>query len=361
MTFWESTNNYGQILQLFALSETLKRKGHDPFLIKFYRIPPNHKKKVLASKFNLFQLLDFVNKLFVHDKDEIRKFNHFKSKYLSFGNRNYYSLDDLKRNPPKADMYIVGSDQVWNNNFSISVEPFLLGFGNPGIKRVAYAASFGVSDLDTESKKIFLKYLKDFDAISVRERSGVGICNDLGSISVDWVLDPTMLFTKENWFQMLNISDSEPNNTIFIYTLGHSSNNDKDRFISHANQLEGFSVIHASANNDGLGGFLPTIEEWIGCINNSSFVVTTSFHGVVFCLLCKTNFVVLPSQGNKEGMNERIDSLLGLVELKDHIAKEFSAENFNFLLGKKIDWNRVNTLIQEKRDSSFSFLESNFV
>ena len=116
-------------------------------------------------------------------------------------------------------------------------------------------------------------------------------------------------------------------------------------------------VRHAAANNDLSGSFFPTIPQWVEHIANSKLVITTSFHGMVFCIINNVNFILLPNTGKAQGMNVRIDSLLGLIGLRDHVMNDFDREKLDSILNKKVDWERINTIIQSKRDKSLTFLK----
>lgn len=368
MTFWESKNNYGQILQLFALQKIVGDLGHNPFLIRYKRIPIPYKSEnfVVNFKIKLKNFLKFIyttiRGLFVKKKlanDEKRKFEEFKKKYIVSEGSDYLDYKDLIKKPPVADVYIVGSDQVWNNNFSVSAEAFLLGFGNNKIKRIAYAASFGQKKLSDKTNQLFNKYIQNFNSVSVREESGVDICMDLKVSNPEWVLDPTLLFTKEDWIKMLELPDiKEEQKSIFIYTLGNSKILDKDKFIGYANSLKDYKVVHASANSDDSGNVLPTIPEWVNYIKNAELVITTSFHGMVFCILNNTNFIVLPNTGHAEGMNERIYSVLTLLNLEEHMIESFSEKTVSNIFSKKIDWNSINNILENKRKFSIEFLKN---
>ncbi|MGK6352535.1 polysaccharide pyruvyl transferase family protein [Parapedobacter sp. DT-150] len=368
MTFWESKNNYGQILQLFAMQKILKKLGHDPFLIKYYRIPEKKKMPLIQKlrpgyvlrviKYRLKQLVKQDQQLNFDDK---REFDAFKRQFLVFGEQDYLSLLSLYNQPPVADAYIAGSDQVWNNSFSVPAEAFLLGFGGSHIRKIAYAASFGQPVLNEETAIIFRKYIHNFTAIGVREETGVDICRSLGTDRARWVVDPTLLFDKEDWAGLLHLGEETPKDTIFIYTLGNSEIKDKDKFIDYAKNLTGIGVVHASANNDPSGTYWPTIPQWVNNIRKAKLVITTSFHGMVFCLINNTNFIVLPNTGHAQGMNERIVSLLDLVGLKDHMMSYFSKQSFNTIMNKDISWGAVNDILAKKRGDSLAFLEKSLI
>lgn len=366
ITFWESNNNYGQILQLYAMQSALQKMEHSPFLIQYHRVRPVVKKPFLQRLVDMNVLASVKYHLTGTRRkkalmmDEKRGFKEFKNKYILFGETHYYNLDELRQNPPEADVYITGSDQVWNHTFFVSPETFLLGFGEPGVKRISYAASYGVKSQDVDTQSMFKQHLGAFSGISVREQSGVGLTEQLG-FKAEWVLDPTMLFTKEEWIKLLKLQEvgenpGEKKDQVFIYTLGNSKIRDKDKFIKYAKGLKAFDVVHATANDDFSGNAYPTIPEWVYHISTSRLVITTSFHGMIFCILNNTNFVVLPNTGHAEGMNERVESMLGALGLSDHLMPYFDEEKINALVQKETNWKYINEKLLSWRRKSYDFL-----
>lgn len=367
ITFWESNNNYGQILQVLALQTVLLKEGHTPFLIRYHRVKQKKKLRLLKV-FKIRGYINFVKRKFKFSKknrflskEDKREFENFKNKYIIYGENDYYSLEELKKNPPQADVYITGSDQIWNNNFAVSAEAFLLGFGDRNIKKLSYAASFGVNHQDQQTQILFKKHLNSFSGISVREKKGLDITKQLG-FDATWVLDPTMLLDKKEWYELLaneavSTSENCKNKQIFIYTLGNSIIKDKDKFIEYSYKQKNYKIVHTSANNDFSGKDFPTIPEWFNHINKSQLVITTSFHCIVFCIITKTNFIVLPNTGKAIGMNDRIESLLNKLGLIDHLLPTFNKELFDKILHKKPDWKLIHREIANWREESYAFFK----
>lgn len=363
MTFWESQNNYGQLLQGFALQKYLNNKGHDAFIIRFLRVPKVKKRGILQKirRFNLNKYLhNRINRtnILFEKNSKPRQFDAFRNNMI-FSEESYKSLDDLAQSPPDADIYICGSDQIWNDSFPVSCEPFLLDFGSPSVKRVAYAASFGKKDLKEESHDMFIEKLKNFDSISVREQSAVILCKELGVDNALWVPDPTLLFNKVEWAKYLEINLQVPKTKkqIFIYTLGNSDIKDRKQFIYYAKSLKDTEVIHATANGDFSGNVTPTINEWVKHISMSNFVITTSFHGMVFSIIFGVNFAILLNTGQAVGMNERIYSLLSKLGLEDHIMDKFDEDKLIELSTKTVDWTKVYSILFDWKIVADLFLE----
>jgi hypothetical protein len=366
LTFWESQDNYGQLLQAFALQSYLEKMGNEVFLVKYRRIP-HVKKRTFGERVKNFDLKRFLESRFPsigaasnHDSKIDRYFDAFRETYINFSDKTYDTLEQLKAAPPKADVYICGSDQIWNNSFSVSCEAFLLGFGEKNVKRIAYAASFGMKELPLETERLFRDHIHNFDKVSVREKSGLNICKKLGYESAIWVPDPTMLFGKDDWLRLFPAGKAQERNygkRLFLYTLGNSPINERESYIEFANSLEDVEIFHVSANNDFSGNSYPSIPDWIHTLSESDFVITNSFHGTLFSVLFNKNFVVLPNTGSKSGMNERVISLLDKFDLEGRISYEFDQDNLNKLVFDEIDWSAVNHKVEDWKLTTDKFFE----
>lgn len=366
MTFWESQNNYGQLLQAFALQTYLKQKGHDVFFIRFYRIPSSKKKSALSRL--KFKVILYLNDHFnlnleltkAGSPEPDRGFTPFKKQHLKFSPRSYTSLAELQQHPPQADAYICGSDQVWNNTFKVPAEPFFLPFGEASTKRIAYAASIGQKEISPETAQLFKRQLAHFNAVSVREKSSLSICIGAGYKNPVWVPDPTLLFTKQDWLRLLPVpaGNFKPGSKkVFVYTLGNSAIRDKEAYLDYIRAMPGVDMQHASANGDNSGNCFPSIPQWLGLISESDFIMTNSFHGMVFCIIFNKKFIILPNTGAKEGMNERITSLISKFNLEHHMMFGFEKAKMDELMSKETDWDFVNAQIADWRHVAYEFLD----
>ena len=184
VTFYESSDNYGEQLQCFALQRFLLSIGHNPFLIRYgFESTYFHwlKKRNFTSWKGAKLMFSHVMSALISTMDDPRGFKAFRKKHIKVSPRCYNNIYELRRNPPKADCYIVGSDQVWAQLLSIeNNKTFFLDFGSPSISRIAYAPSFAMSEYPIDLRDALRVQLAKFDALSVRERSGVQICQDLG-------------------------------------------------------------------------------------------------------------------------------------------------------------------------------------
>lgn len=367
ITFWQTRDNYGQILQCYALQYILKRLGHNPFLIRY-----THSEVKLINNRQRLKLL--INKLFSpgHTKtqirqkkpsSDIREFEKFKQKYISMGDTTYHSINELRKDPPVADAYIVGSDQVWSKSLAFEEnKAFFLDFGSKRIKRVSYAASFAKNKYEDKYKRSLKRLLKAFDNISVREKSGVSICQEVG-YDAHLVLDPTLLLNFNIYSSEFNISHRHKNQ-IYVYALNIQS--PEDIFWGSINQYadkEKLSIIVTTSsgyiNSSKIFGDIkynnPTIPKWLENISSSSLVVTTSFHGIVFCLLSHTPFLYVPLKGLWSQGNNRVLDLLGALGLSDRAI----SDDHDFVCKSQsiINWEEIDDRLMILRENSIDFLK----
>ena len=383
ITFWESTDNYGQVLQAYALQRVLKSMGHEPFLIRYSikasqtgEKSPSILKKILKLLlvYPLIKSIKMRKELkenakwrsMIEKKNEARKFRYFRSSYIEQSTIVYNLIEEIRSNPPVADCYISGSDQVWTMLLSNeSNAAYFLDFGGKNVKRISYAASFGRSEYPEYLHQRLKELLMRFDAISVREQEGIEICNSLG-IKAEHVLDPTLLLSKVDYLNNLHIEDESKENSLYVYSINVRTSEDlywsELRRYADANGLD-ISVTTSSGNIPGREIYddanysYATIEEWLKNINRAQLVATTSFHGVVFCLLMHTNFVYVPLKNSRAKGNGRVVSLLKTVNLLEKIC--YKATDVDSCLNIAIDWTMVDDIMKRNRISSISFLQKN--
>ena len=362
MTFWWSEDNYGQLLQCYALQKYLRDKGHDAYLIRY-----DHRKdftklsywrKILRATNPVWLYKYLLNKKRkIVDKYEKtnnpRKFEEFRSKYLKQTERIYYSYNQLVEDPPLADVYIAGSDQIWNT-FSLPTKKainilnaFFLNFGDPSIKRISYAASFGKEKVDNDFLKEVSALLRNFDYVSVREKSGLDICKQCGLDNVEWVPDPTILLDVNIYralYREQNIKKQDKP-YLFLYLLENDSNFSIKRIYNWAKN-KNIEVVYISGNmqQSNYKKTHPTIPEWIYLLEFAEYVITNSFHCTVFSLMFSKKFGIIPRAGKNIYANCRFESIFQLLELENRFI------NFNYLnLDVPIDWQSVSRNYQNIR------------
>ena len=374
ITFWQSHDNYGQILQCFALQQQLIKMGHKPFLIKY--IPSNKTNQTfLGGKlWKLIQIYPILQKLknlqkikdakIFYIKNKQRKFDEFREKYILTNGIVYHGLSNIQNNPPEADCYLCGSDQIWSmlldNNEN---QAFYLNFGKKEVKRIAYAASFGRDVYPVELNDLLHNMLIKLNAVSVREQTGIDICAKVGIQAID-VLDPTLLLSLNEYSQIIK-KTSINQKYFYIYSLNITSEKELywSELLNYANK-HGLKSISTTSSGYFIGKEIcsntqyvyATVPQWIGYIQNAEFVATTSFHGVVFCLILHTNFIYFPLKGIHSRGNSRVFSLLESLGLHDKIFR--NNMTIEQIIEHTIDWNMVEAKLSVKKKHSIDFLKN---
>lgn len=379
LTFWNGNSNYGQILQCWALQQHLRKMGHEPYVIRF--IPSNYisplkaflKQVLFVEKVKLFREFLFNRSVYRIRKrnqknDQVRDFESFRRDNLQMSERVYRNLAEIQKNPPSADAYIVGSDQVWAQMLSSrNSRAFFLDFGRPETKRIAYAPSFVVKEYPKEYQEELKSLLNRFEAISCREYSGVDICKSLG-INAEKVLDPTLLLDKELYLDLIGES-IEKKDQIFIYSLNISSSeqirwNELKAFASECNLAVKVTPSQGYFAADELFGdeveyLYATPKEWLKTIAESRLVVTPSFHGIVLSIILGTPFVYVPLGGQYASGNSRITDLLADLGQEGRILK--NEIDYATVEKQSIEWDNVYCRLTNMRHSSIEYIHNSLI
>lgn len=286
-------HNYGGALQAFAIHFFLKKNGFDSLLI-------NHL-PVSNSKIKYF--FSSIKRLFCLRKHKENNITSFIKKHVACTDAmNCFSSRLVKKNG--FDTIIVGSDQVWRPKYCYHIENYYLKFAkkNP-INRIAYAASFGVDDWEYTLKQTrkCSRLAKKFDAISVREESGVELCKEKLGVNASWVLDPTLLLTREDYLRICNEIPICTEKYLAVYVL------DENKEVTAAYEKESttrglvIKKFHADSKST------LTVPEWLALFRDASYVVTDSFHGTVFSIIFGKDFNCIYNRGRGSA---RFESLL---------------------------------------------------
>ena len=355
--------NYGSVLQTYATQKVLSDLNTDPVIIDYYR--KDQKKEDLLDNtinisgvFNRNFLTRIIGKIVLKKTidNQLRVYSSFLDNNIKLTDKKYYSFNELEENPPVADIYLTGSDQVWNSTWNKGIDKaYFLEFVPKGKRRVAYAASIGKEKLDEEEKEITKEMLEKYEFIGVRESSAKEIINDLGiKKNVEHVLDPTLLLNKKEWEKFEVDIPEKGKDYILVYQL-NSRNKEFDRYVKNLSKNKKIKVIRVS--NQGYqkikyGKFknCPTVEEFISYFINAKYIVTDSFHATAFAINFNKQFVdIFPPKFSK-----RLQSILDLTGLQDRKIEDFN--NFD-IIEKKIDYTKVNKIMEDERKKSIEFLK----
>jgi hypothetical protein len=361
ITYW-NVPNYGAMLQAHALCDYLINKGHEVYFIDC--------RYIYRREYPLWRILMSRSLLAVKLKVA---FNYSRQEMCSFvvglkRTRPYNSYKSLKQNPPDCDMYIVGSDQMWNPSwFAKELDTVLLNFGDKTTKRIAYAVSFGTNSWLAESERRFKELLNNFSKVSVREQSGVDLVYQITGRECHFLPDPTLLFDKSYYNKFHKTHQKNTYSYIFKYALNWNKSkvNAFSDYIADVIGCKNIITQHEKSNPVSLlQQFLKInkkigVSEWLNRIANSCFVITDSFHGTIFSILNRKPFIVIliNDEHNLSGMNERIISLLHFLGLENRMFEQLEPSKLRQVVNEPIDWNTVDSRIVLWRKETDSFFE----
>ncbi len=359
ITFWDTEDNYGQVLQCYALISFLESMGHSAYLVRT-KATPKKRGGIVHKLFTLLFLLLHPSSLTALKRKRNgiqpgmpkapfidRGFSRFKEENIPCTD-TIYNYDDLLKKTLDVDALICGSDQIWS-----TMDP-LLFLQIPGrFKRISYSASFGGAKLVNYLDKRQVKaWLESFDFISVRESDGIEICKKMG-LQAEILPDPTLLLRSNEYESLLNKENRDANEPyLLLYLLGNKMDVDiKEVFELAEEKHLTVKYVASQGRYDEYEKLYPTIPEWLYLVKNARVVVTNSFHGTVFSLIFNTPFMTIPLSGNAKRMNRRIIDLLSTYHMADRMyegdfRKAFNQMDFSFFnLVHEKNINYVRTLL----------------
>lgn len=373
-------NNYGAELQAFALQKKLESKGFQAEIIDYlyyknwrYKdtkesrpfIPLSLKDRILYwVKYRAVNFL--IEKVFTVFNGNIRRrlerFSSFHKEYSRFS-KEFRSYPALYRERMNYDVYMVGSDQVWNPSANSSIEPYFLTFAPKGSKKISYASSFGVSVIEEDLHGRFRALLDNIEEISVREESGVQLVKQLTGRDATLVVDPTLLLTSAEWEVCEKLYPNMPKRYVLIYQLSESRTIvGLAKLISKKINAPVFRICKRAFHENIDSGIQNILDagpsEFLYLIHNAEFVITNSFHGTAFSVNYHKPFFTVLS--NKKKNNARMESLLRAIDLQNRLVYEesYKSEVIDLDIDSAFSTDTENKL-NELRNSSQDFLLNN--
>lgn len=345
--------NYGALLQAFALCHSLSKLNVDAQVLDYrnsviedmYFYPSFSHRKAFKAKI----------KYIIQGKSELKrreKFENYRNEYLNLSGE-LCTTDDLIKVSERYDIFITGSDQVWNYSAHNFDKNYFLQFVNDKRKKYSYAASFGVVSLPNDYINEYQNLLSDFAMCSVREKQGLDILKklDIEQCRVD--IDPSMLLSKEEWLNEFNISVNQKQKYIFAYYFELT-----ETLRSYIEQLaEKTGCIVVFIGNPIKAPFhcrckaLKTADpiDFVNAIANAEYVVTNSFHGTAFSIIFNKKFYVELLKTDSR-VNSRIENILQTFSLNSRLIDSTDVNS-------EVDWNCVNSKIKELRIASLNYLK----
>lgn len=344
--------NYGAVLQAYALQRYLSNIGNEVAIIDFRRNEDEKAYNILKVPRNIKEGIKlFLNlKYYQQLNSRKKRFTAFLQDNVALTNR-YTCLQDFKKNPLQADLFISGSDQVWNCSNGIIPE-FFLDFDVDTAKRISYGASIGVDSIPEKYRKIVQQKLSRFDAISVREDDAQKILKTEIGLDAKVVCDPVLLLDRKVWELFIQPKAYIKEKYILCYSL--LSNEEVQRCINKVKSKLNYPVYIISGNGYvGLHGDNVIRNagpiEFLNWIYYAEYVICCSFHGTVFSSIFNKNFVSVVDR-NKPS---RVMGFLKNIGLSDHIY----SEDFNVLTGNNMNADSMEYKLKKLHNSGVEFLE----
>lgn len=345
--------NYGASLQEYALLKFLNIQGWQASVLHYK--PPylsgHFNLRSVSARFDkpLIKQLYLLAKLPARLKalKKKRAFDAFHKKYIPTDSKLYKNNEELKKDLPEGDVFICGSDQIWNSFFENGKDPaFYLNFVPDTKKKISYAASFAIDELEENVKPLVKENVERMHAVSVRETSGLTILKDLGIEKAVQVLDPVFLLDRSHWDKFIF-----PINEDFIFIYDFDSNPLIKEIALELKKEKGWKIYSLNQNIDYADEnfWLEGPERFLSLVSQSQINLTNSFHSLAFSLIFQQQFVVV---NRTEKINTRMRDLLQLVGLKDHLIthqREYEAL-------KTIDFSKVEDVQAAHIKKSQEFL-----
>lgn len=372
-------DNYGAELQAYALQWKLNQMGYDAELIDLQKIEKDlasNVSSILPAIKNRFTVYGWkapyeIAKLAVdvlkrkksakqnenNASEKHKLFLNFFDKYIRHS-RRYYTIEEIRHTTDlNYDVYIAGSDQIWNYMHNDNLDVYFLEFAKKfGARRISYAASISAASIPKKYQDEYKNLLGNIEHLSVRELQGAKLIKELTGREAEVVLDPTLLITSNEWKQNIAINPLQGEKYVLVYTLSGSKYiHDLCEYV--ADKL-GCKIVSMKINfrKDDSKKITDLFElgpqEWVGLISGATYVITDSFHGTAFSINFNKPFTTLVNPVSN--MNSRVLSILEITGLKNRIIYD---DGKNMLPDSlTVDYEPVNNIIAEWREKSLSFI-----
>lgn len=352
--------NYGSFMQAYATQQSIEKLGYRAEIID-YCYPnelhgfrkPSFQSRILHAASSLVKSLLPGNPY----RTLNRRWNNACARYYHLS-RPYASRSSLIENPPIYDIYLVGSDQVWNERFIRKDNTFFAAFAPPSARKVAFGSSFGC--LEVSDRAFYKSNLMSLQSIAIRESSGVRLAESItGRTDIQHVLDPSFLLSAQEWRDISTDVPKRKRNYIFIY-----GSNAEDYILSTAKALARENDLDIlRCNGSALDYFRKDVHyvldagplEWLSLIDGAALVIACSFHGIAFSIQFNRPFIGI-RLGNEQ-YDSRMDGLLAQFGLSDSSLTVGDKMVLDFDKISRIDWGEINHILEEQRQSSLHVLK----
>ena len=350
-------NNYGAVLQAVALKETLNDR-HDASIVNYACPAIDGMYNYIGKRSALQKIWDLIRyiaslRISLSSKHKKIKFKKFSNEFICTGPE--YTPKDIQRANDQYDVFIAGSDQIWNIKLTDNDANYFLAFA-PEHKRFSYAASFGSASL-SGNMDLFINELSKFRSLLVREEAGKKILKGIGfsESSVQVVCDPVFLLTKSQWISKLSLTRPSNGYILSYYVAPANNMFDFTRKLSKDTNLKVVSLNHLDRDLKCRG--LPVKEkldagpiEFLELLLGADYIVTTSFHAMAFALIFNVPFYY-ELDNNLNNNNSRLEEIAKIFNVESRrIIDNHSRDNSPY------DWNKINSIMKEYSKNSMNVL-----
>ncbi|WP_182866196.1 polysaccharide pyruvyl transferase family protein [Rhodopirellula sp. JC639] len=361
------SNNYGALLQAYALRSWLIKQGVDAEFINY------HPRYVEEGKFavdlsadgirtNLKSLFLQYSKLRSHlfHRQALTALDEFRTSRLGIDGPIWRSPEELDSAGLQYDLLICGSDQIWNPSPQFGLDPvYFLNFRATARRRISYAASFGSNELPSVFHRDVKRFLERFDAISIRERGGAAFAELLVGRPVRCLPDPTFLI--RDYSALIDEDTIVTSHAIFSYVLRSGTGFPRlaeqlkktlrAKVVSGYNPLRRWKEIGTPVSGGPCA--------WLTNLSASRLVLTNSFHATVFSILFRRPFIAVKLPGTRSKLSARLEHLLRSVGLEERLIDANDVESADRLAKEPIDWSAVDPAVDRLRADGQGFLLEN--
>lgn len=348
---YHRAKNLGAMLQSYALQNTLQKYKGECEIIDYRNEKMEESYRVKQTK-ELTSIKEKVKNILCMKKnkafEEVRKEFNEKIQKISIKEYNKYNIVEANN---EYDLFVTGSDQVWNFKLNYNDENYFLDFVTDNKKKNSYAASFGTNILNDDEKKKICNQLDKFNKISVREKEGKEFIKEIVGRNSELVLDPTLLLNKSDWENLIDKDRIEKERYVFVYIIAYTPKLLK--FAKKLGKERKCKVIcfHTSYQRykgvENLTKVSP--QDFLNYIANAEAVVTSSFHGMCFSINLQKEFYYELDEG-KINNNSRLKTLAATLDLESRRIINGNCEK------DTIDYNTVTKKLDKEREKSIQFI-----
>lgn len=355
--------NFGSCLQAYALQNTIDKLGYHAeivdyrpkviensfgiFIVDLYKQCGNHPVKLIKFFINtvVFSPLRIVREI---------KFFQFRKKKFNLSGTKFETITKHVLSKMKYDAYVCGSDQIWNPKITDGLDPVYFAVPFDGkARKISYAASVGLSNLQQQEEKTFTEYLSLMDVVTVREESAKDMLQPLTDKRINRVLDPTLLMEKSDWIKLFADREKPKFRYILVYSLKVD-----DEMVAYAKKLSQeknlsvlFFDLRKRYGKNSISKFTADPVDFLYYLYHAEYIVTNSFHGTVFSVLFEKRFVCVPMAGT----SSRMIDLLDMLDLNNRLLSE------DFDIDAYIDYSHAKEVRNSEKTRSLELLKESLI